>query len=132
MEPPHVVSYGQKAFDRIGNGKRSFGLEADRKLAPRHRRFTGYLSVMGATALFPGLELDLDAIQDQLTPEAARVILALKSSPTAQVHHEDLATRCREGQLRDTERLELDQIAKLNTLVGLLKVRAHGVLHPVR
>mgnify|MGYP001599176853 CR=1 FL=1 len=87
---------------------------------------------MSATAVFPGLELDLDAIQDQLTPEAARVILALKSSPKAQVRYEDLATRCREGHLTDTEQLELDQIAKPNTLVGLLKVRAHGVLHPVQ
>lgn len=87
---------------------------------------------MNATAVFPGLELDLDAIRDQLTPDAARVILALKSSPKAQVRYEDLATRCREGQLTDTERLELDRIAELNTLVGLLKVRAHGALHPVK
>lgn len=84
---------------------------------------------MSATGLFPGLELDLDAIQDQLTPEAARVILALKSSPKAQRRYEDLAARCREGRLSGTEQPELDQIAKLNTLVGLLKVRAHGVLN---
>jgi len=74
----------------------------------------------------------LDAIQDLLTSEAARIILALKSSPKAQISYEDISTRCREGQLTDTERRELDQIGKLNTLVGLLKVRAHGVLNSVK
>ena len=87
---------------------------------------------MTATAELLGLELDLDAIRDQLTPEAARVILALKASPKAQARYEDLATRCREGRLTGTEQQELDRIAELNTLVGLLKVRAHGVLPPAK
>ena len=83
---------------------------------------------MTATADILGVGLTLKSWQGQLTPEAAKAILALRANQPALARYEELAGKSNAGTLSETERKELDAIVELNDLVGVFKAHAATVL----
>ena len=83
---------------------------------------------MSATDELPSISLTLESWQGQLTPEAARAILALRAEPRAQARYDELASKCNAGSLNDAERRELDATVEFNDLVSLFKAHAATVV----
>jgi len=67
-------------------------------------------------------------LDENLTPESARVILALKADTELQARVDDFADRHTEGLLTPEETAEYGRFVKYSTRVAILKCRARLLL----
>ncbi len=74
------------------------------------------------------LERLLDPIRSNLTPSAARELVALRADQVTQARLEELADKCTEGRLTDAEQREYDAYVKALDFVGVLQAKARAVL----
>ena len=70
----------------------------------------------------------LDPLDQVLTPEAARCLVAFRVSPELEARLEELAARCNAGLLTEAERSEYEYYVDGIGLIDILKARDLGVL----
>ena len=63
-----------------------------------------------------------------LTPEVAQRIAALRASPEVQARLDELADKCGEGSLSETERDEYEWLVRAVNFVGVLQAKARSFL----
>lgn len=74
------------------------------------------------------LDRMLDPLSDCLDAEVARRIVALRIAPDIQARIDELADRCNEGLLTETERTEYDGYVEGAEIVSLIKLKARRFL----
>ncbi len=70
----------------------------------------------------------LDPVGRALNGRAAHELLSLRADPQAQSRIDDLADRCREGQLTDAERSEYESLVAASGMIAILQAKARVVL----
>ncbi|MGO9468717.1 MAG: hypothetical protein ACLQIB_01705 [Isosphaeraceae bacterium] len=80
------------------------------------------------TATAPALDRLLGPLAECLTPESARLLLALKADPKLQTRVDYLAGRCNQGLLSPEERAEYGNYVTFGTFVAILKSKARQLL----
>lgn len=70
----------------------------------------------------------MDPVTRCLTPDSARQLVGLRADPAVQERIDDLADRCREGQLTPEERAEYETYVSFIDFIGLLQAKARRLL----
>ena len=83
---------------------------------------------MKATASKTSIRELITGLSECLTPESARKVLALKASPTVQARVNELAGRCKEGELSSDEQSEYREYVSYSTFIAILKSKARQLL----
>ncbi len=78
-----------------------------------------------ATSVFDKL---LDPLADSFTPEMAMVIAEFRADDNTQARVDELAEKCNDGSLTDSEKQEYESFVEASTLIAVLKVKARRVL----
>lgn len=76
----------------------------------------------------PVLDRLVGPLSECLTPESARLLLALKADPQLQARVDHLAGRCNQGLLTPEERAEYGNYVTYGTFVAILKSKARQLL----
>jgi hypothetical protein len=71
----------------------------------------------------------LEPLAEELTPQQAQKILAIKPRATLIERVENLADKANEGRLTPEERAEYEYYVDVDDVIGLLKARARQVLN---
>ena len=90
-----------------------------------------YTVVMSVTAASQSeiLLRVIDPTKADLSPDAARSILALEFSEEDRRHMDELAEKARQGTLAADERQEVENYERVNNLLGILKSKARQSLN---
>ena len=78
------------------------------------------------------LDRVLDPLRQNLTPDAARALVALRLDEAAQTRMEELASRNTEGQLTSQERMEYEAWVSACDLVTILQTKARAWMNQAR
>jgi len=70
----------------------------------------------------------LEPLTEALTPDSARQLADLKVKPSVQARVDELAAKCNEGELNESEREEYDTYVRVGNLFAVLKAKAKVVL----
>jgi hypothetical protein len=70
----------------------------------------------------------LDPVSQCLTPEVARMLVALRASPATQARLDELADKCTEGQLTPDERSVYATYVQAIDFVSILQAKARRLL----
>ena len=70
----------------------------------------------------------LDPVSRCLTPEVARMLVALRSSPTTQARLDELADKCNEGLLSHDEQAKYAAYVRAIDFVSILQSKARKLL----
>jgi hypothetical protein len=81
-----------------------------------------------ANGQITALERLLRPLSRKFTVELARSLVAIQADAETQARYDELAGQRTEGQLTPAEQAELGSIVRANTLLGVLKARAHTFL----
>lgn len=73
----------------------------------------------------------LDALGRCLTPDAAKSLVNFRADPTTQAHIDELAEKCNEGQLTETERQQYEAYVDAIDFIAILQDKAREVLEKV-
>jgi hypothetical protein len=76
----------------------------------------------------PILDQLLDPVARLLTPEAARNLIKLRASRTAQARINKLARKCNEGELTEAERAEYETCVWAIDFIAILQAKARALL----
>lgn len=70
----------------------------------------------------------IDLLGDCLTPETARRLVELRTSPQFDQRVEELADKCNEGLLSEEERDEYDAIIHFGNVIAILQAKSRKLL----
>ena len=70
----------------------------------------------------------LDPLFTSFTPALAQQIAGLQASPRVEALIDDLAQKCRAGQLSESERAEYETYVDAVDLISILQAKARGFL----
>ncbi len=70
----------------------------------------------------------LEPFTESLTPESARSLSALKVKPSVQTRVDQLAAKCNEGELTESERKEYETYVQVGNIFALLKAKAKKII----
>ena len=70
----------------------------------------------------------LEPLAEALTPDAARLLAALKAPPSIQARVDELAAKCNEGELTERERADYEKYVRIGNLFALIKAKANRVI----
>jgi hypothetical protein len=70
----------------------------------------------------------LEPFADALTPEVARRFVNVKAPPSIQRRVDELAAKCNEGQLTETERADYENYVRVGNFFSLIKAKAKRVI----
>jgi len=70
----------------------------------------------------------LDPLSECFTPEVARRLIQLRADPELQARIDELADRCTEGALTDSERREYESYVRVGNLIAILQAKARRFL----
>jgi hypothetical protein len=70
----------------------------------------------------------LDPLAECLTPETAHRLVNLRADEATQALLDDLADKCNEGQLNDSERQEYETCVRAINLITILQAKARTLL----
>jgi hypothetical protein len=76
----------------------------------------------------PVLDRLLDPLACSLTPAAARALVDFRADPATQARVAELAKKCNEGQLTDTERAEYQAYVRDIDFIAILQSKARQLL----
>ena len=74
------------------------------------------------------LDRIFDPIEDALTPESARRLVAWRADETTQQRLDELADKCNEGELTEAEREEYETYVRAIEFIAILQAKARLVL----
>jgi hypothetical protein len=74
------------------------------------------------------LDRILDPVGRALSPEAARMLLALRADDDIQSHMDGLADRANQGTLTPEDRAEYESLIAAASLIAILQAKARSVL----
>jgi hypothetical protein len=70
----------------------------------------------------------LEPFTEALTPEAAQSLARLKAKPAVQARVDELAAKCNEGELTESERKEYETYVQVGNIFALLKAKAKKIV----
>jgi hypothetical protein len=70
----------------------------------------------------------LEPLADAMTPEAAKLFVNLRATPTVQARLDELADKCNEGRLTQQEKSDYENYVRIGHLFVLLKAKAKQVI----
>jgi hypothetical protein len=74
------------------------------------------------------LDRIFDPIEDALTPESARRLVAWRADEATQQRLDELADKCNEGELTEAEREEYETYVRAIDFIAILQAKARLVL----
>jgi hypothetical protein len=74
------------------------------------------------------LDRIFDPLEEVLTPDSARRIVAWRADETTQRRLDELGDKCNEGQLTAAEREEYEAYVRAIDFIGILQAKARAVL----
>ncbi len=79
---------------------------------------------MDPSSTITALDRMLDSLSDCLNAESAERIVALRIDPALQARIDELADRCNEGLLNESERAEYESYVEGAEILSLIKLKA--------
>ena len=74
------------------------------------------------------LDKMLESVARCLTPEVAKQIAELRADQPTQARIDELAAKCNEGELTESEQREYEAYVEALDLIGVLQAKARGIL----
>lgn len=90
--------------------------------------FVASCGVMVAANDFASLERMLRPLRREMSLELASALIHLQADDEVQARFETLADKNTSGELSEAEREELESLVRVNSLLGIFKAEARGML----